>query len=125
MNSLSGQLSNKIKDLRARAGWSPERLAHESGVAISTIYRIEAGSWPSADNMVRIAQALGKPVPYFYGAEVVKIVEKEEDTSKAFMNFIDAVSKLEKKELVTLLELFTKQIEAFSGSESKKEAKKA
>ncbi|WP_066517447.1 helix-turn-helix domain-containing protein [Curtobacterium ammoniigenes] len=48
----------RIGELRRARGWTQERLAAESGIAVRTIQRLEAGSDASLDTLSRIAAAL-------------------------------------------------------------------
>lgn len=48
----------RIKDLRAARGWSQERLAEASGVAVRTIQRLEAGNDASLETLSMVAKAL-------------------------------------------------------------------
>ncbi|WP_377322959.1 helix-turn-helix transcriptional regulator [Pimelobacter simplex] len=52
----------RIKDLRTARGWSQERLADESGVAVRTIQRLEAGNDASLETLSMVAKALEVPV---------------------------------------------------------------
>lgn len=63
----------RIGDLRRTRGWTQERLAEESGVAVRTIQRLEAGKDASLETISLIADALGVPV-----RELFVTVEKEE-----------------------------------------------
>ncbi len=63
----------RIGELRKARGWTQERLAAESGVAVRTIQRLESGSDASLDSLGRIADALGVPV-----TELFVRVEKEQ-----------------------------------------------
>lgn len=50
--------TTQIDSLRRARGWTQERLAEESGVAVRTIQRLEAGSDASLESLSRIADAL-------------------------------------------------------------------
>lgn len=52
----------RIKDLRIARGWSQERLAEASGVAVRTIQRLEAGNDASLETLSMVAEALEVPV---------------------------------------------------------------
>lgn len=52
----------RIKDLRIARGWSQERLAEASGVAVRTIQRLEAGNDASLETLSMVAKALEVPV---------------------------------------------------------------
>ncbi|TNC47365.1 helix-turn-helix domain-containing protein [Mumia zhuanghuii] len=52
----------RIKDLRTARGWSQERLAEVSGVAVRTIQRLEAGNDASLETLSMVANALEVPV---------------------------------------------------------------
>jgi len=52
----------RIGELRKERGWTQERLADESGRAVRTIQRLEAGSDANLDTVSMIAAALNVPV---------------------------------------------------------------
>lgn len=53
------KMSNKIKELRTRGGFSQEQLAEISGLSLRTIQRVEKGeSVPRGDTLSRLAKAL-------------------------------------------------------------------
>ena len=58
----------RIGELRKARGWTQERLADASGIAVRTIQRLEAGSDASLDTLSRIAGALGVPVTELFAA---------------------------------------------------------
>ena len=51
-----------IGRLRKARGWTQERLASQSGVAVRTIQRLEAGKGAGLETLALIADALGVPV---------------------------------------------------------------
>jgi transcriptional regulator with XRE-family HTH domain len=59
----------RISELRRERGWTQERLAEETGIAVRTIQRLEAGSDASLDTLSRIARALEVPVRDLFGEE--------------------------------------------------------
>jgi len=52
----------RIAALRKARGWTQERLAEESGVAVRTIQRLEAGKDASLETIKLLADALDVPV---------------------------------------------------------------
>ena len=54
--------SSRIRDLRKAEGWTQERLADSSGVAVRTIQRIEAGDEGSLETLTALARTLAVPV---------------------------------------------------------------
>lgn len=54
--------SSRIRDLRKAEGWTQERLADSSGVAVRTIQRIEAGDEGSFETLTALARTLSVPV---------------------------------------------------------------
>ena len=53
---------SRIGQLRKARGWTQERLATESGVAVRTVQRLEAGNDAGLETLSLIANALGVPV---------------------------------------------------------------
>ena len=52
----------RIAELRKARGWTQERLGQESGVAVRTIQRLEAGKDASLETIKLLADALDVPV---------------------------------------------------------------
>lgn len=52
----------RIAELRKARGWTQERLAQESGIAVRTIQRMEAGNDASLETVSLVAAALQVPV---------------------------------------------------------------
>lgn len=57
-----GMNQSRIPQLRRQLGWTQERLATESTVAVRTIQRLESGKDANLDSLALIAKALGVPV---------------------------------------------------------------
>jgi len=53
-------LGRRLRLLRARKGWTQERLAEESGLSVNGIIKIESGSTakPRTRTLVKLAEAL-------------------------------------------------------------------
>ena len=54
-------MENTLKTLRKKKGWSPEKLAAESCVSLSTIHRLESGNGATNTKirtLIKIANAL-------------------------------------------------------------------
>ncbi|TPW73466.1 helix-turn-helix domain-containing protein [Schumannella sp. 10F1B-5-1] len=52
----------RISTLRRERGWTQERLAEQSGVAVRTIQRLERGSDASLETLTMLARAFDVPV---------------------------------------------------------------
>lgn len=72
------EVGRRVVQLRESKGWGQEDLAHEAGVSVKTVSRVENGRHESRNNTVeRIADALGvdkdelwpKPAPLGLGVE--------------------------------------------------------
>lgn len=59
-------LSQKVKSLRERKGWSQSDLARAAGIPQPTIWRLENGNieHPKADTLVALANAFKVPIDY-------------------------------------------------------------
>ena len=51
-----------VRERRAERGWTQEQLAHEAGIAVRTVARVEAGQMPTAGTMHLMSEALGLPI---------------------------------------------------------------
>ena len=69
MGKRSGQLSNRIRELRAEAGgMTQQQLADAVGVTRQTVNAIEANKYsPSLEVAFRIAAAFGVPITEVFG----------------------------------------------------------
>jgi y4mF family transcriptional regulator len=54
-------LSNRLKELRKKSGWSQQKLAEKAGVSYNTITKIEQGAatMPTIQTIIKIADAFG------------------------------------------------------------------
>jgi len=54
-------LSQRIKDLRRKTGWSQQKLAERAGLSYNAITKIEQGAAqkPTIQTMIKIADAFG------------------------------------------------------------------
>lgn len=85
LDSLSGQngvmLHHKIRELREAAGWSQARLGMAVGLDATGISKIETGrKLLRADEVQKIANALGVPVSRLFGIEP----DEEVQSAKGF-----------------------------------------
>ncbi|TPG20470.1 transcriptional regulator [Sphingomonas koreensis] len=67
---MAERLSNRLKDERARLGWTQAELADRVGVSRKTINTVENGVFvPSTLLALKLAQAIGKPVEALFALE--------------------------------------------------------
>lgn len=59
----------RIAALRRERGWTQERLAETSGIAVRTVQRLESGKDASLETLSAIARALDVPVRDLFAAE--------------------------------------------------------
>jgi transcriptional regulator with XRE-family HTH domain len=59
----------RIAELRRHRGWTQERLAEASGIAVRTVQRIERGSDASLESLSSIASALEVPVRELFAVD--------------------------------------------------------
>lgn len=72
-NKIDWQIiGNKIKRIRERKGLTKEDVASKIGSTATTIYRIEKGQQPSAENLIRIAKALEIGLDELFGISEIK-----------------------------------------------------
>jgi len=86
--SLSEVVSERVRSLRERKGWSQLELAQRSGLSVSVLSEIESGqNKPSLDMLVVLAQSLGVPLNTFLFAddnpleERLQVIENTENVS--------------------------------------------
>jgi putative transcriptional regulator len=64
---VSDDLTNTLRDERARLGWTQAELAERVGVSRKTINTVENGVFvPSTTLALKLAQAIGKPVEVLF-----------------------------------------------------------
>jgi putative transcriptional regulator len=67
---MAERLVNRLKDERARLGWTQAELADRVGVSRKTINTVENGVFvPSTVLALKLAAALGKPVEALFALE--------------------------------------------------------
>jgi putative transcriptional regulator len=67
---VSSGLSNRLRDERARLGWTQAELAERVGVSRKTINTVENGVFvPSTVLALKIAAAIGKPVEALFALD--------------------------------------------------------
>lgn len=66
---MADHLADRIRQARVEAELSRETLAGDLGVSLATVVRYETGRTKrlSADRLIEIAKATGKPLSYFLG----------------------------------------------------------
>ncbi|MGN6121613.1 MAG: helix-turn-helix transcriptional regulator [Sphingomonas oligoaromativorans] len=63
-------LSNRLREERARRGWTQAELAERAGVSRKTINTVENGVFvPSTILALRLARVLGQPVEALFALE--------------------------------------------------------
>jgi transcriptional regulator with XRE-family HTH domain len=85
---------SRISALRKAKGWTQERLADVSGVAVRTIQRLESGQDANLETLRLIADALGVDV-----SELFTNVENEE--TKMVIDTFDAEKALQARQRET------------------------
>lgn len=56
---IQKELGHRLKDIRIRQGMTQKELANNSGVALSTVIRLENGEGCNLDNLIKIMRILG------------------------------------------------------------------
>ena len=76
------KLSQKVRELRVRNGFSQEELAEKSGLSLRTIQRIENGETePRGDSLQRLAKTFN-----ILPNELIEWAEKEDPTALQILN---------------------------------------
>lgn len=101
---MSNKYTNEIKNIRESLGWSQSELARRAGVTSAAISKIESGTSPSYEVLIKLSKALGVSVSALTGEESVKMTEKE----NFFVKFGD-IRKLKKSDQDFVL-LITKRL---------------
>ena len=76
MSQNKNFIGEQIKSLRMKKNMSMEKLAQTVDVSSTTIYRIEKGQEPGANNLKKIAEALGVSTDKLLGLEAEKTLEE-------------------------------------------------
>ena len=67
---MSSGLTNRLRDERARLGWTQAELAERIGVSRKTINTVENGVFvPSTILALKLAAAIGKPVESLFALD--------------------------------------------------------
>ena len=67
---MSSGLTNRLRDERARLGWTQAELAERVGVSRKTINTVENGVFvPSTILALKLAAAIGKPVESLFALD--------------------------------------------------------
>lgn len=67
---MSSGLTNRLRDERARLGWTQAELAERVGVSRKTINTVENGVFvPSTVLALKLAAAIGKPVEALFALD--------------------------------------------------------
>ncbi len=62
----------KVRSLRKQAGWSLQQLADQADISAAAIHKIEqSGMVPTITTLLKVANALGRPVSWFVDEEEV------------------------------------------------------
>jgi transcriptional regulator with XRE-family HTH domain len=73
-NETSIAIGARVKDARVQAGLTQEALGNAIGVTFQQIQKYERGTnRVASDRLPRIAEALGKPITFFYSAAASSI----------------------------------------------------
>lgn len=64
--------AKNIYRLRKERNWSQQELADAAGVGYQTVFRSEAGTFPSVQNLIKIAKALGTTESALIGTTEIK-----------------------------------------------------
>jgi transcriptional regulator with XRE-family HTH domain len=87
----------RITELRRTRGWTQERLAEESGIAVRTVQRVEGGNDASLETLSSIARALEVPVRELFGADGATLLKPDvqglDDRTAAEQEQRDAFSR--------------------------------
>lgn len=67
LQTIDTHIGSRIIDRRRFAGWSVEELAEKVGIPPEWLRAYENGAQrPAADELIRLHEALGVPLSYFY-----------------------------------------------------------
>lgn len=109
--SLSDQIANRIRLLRAGKGWTQQQLAEKANRSLEAISNIErALNSPNLDSLKQIANALGVPLADLLPSEV------ETDTDKQIAELVQIARQLDPASLRIVLA----QVRAFRDAKDTK-----
>lgn len=88
-NSASRAIGARIKDARLQAGLSQEALGDAIGVTFQQIQKYERGAnRVASDRLERIADALGKPIMFFFSATASAIPPADDELLVAIVKWL-------------------------------------
>ena len=91
-------LAERLKDTRKQAGLTLEQLATEAGVSKTYLWELEHDTEgekrPSADVLLRIANALQTTIAELLNQPVVRVNKASVDVSKSLLEFREWMSEI-------------------------------
>ena len=95
-------LGNALKNIRKQKGIKREEMAAQLNISISSLYRIEAGQPPSAENLIKAA--------YFLGIDLNDLIEFSTKESLTKRRISNEVKKDLDNKIPIFSSLYTKDI---------------
>jgi transcriptional regulator with XRE-family HTH domain len=68
MSNAPPDLGKRLRDHRRQRGWTLQQMAAATGVAISTLSKVERGHMsPTYDKLLQLSRGLGVDIAEFFG----------------------------------------------------------
>lgn len=99
-NKFTISMGNLIKIARKQSGYTQKELAEYSYIPQSTLSKMENGKVePSASELVYLANALEKPITYFFPKKLFRLFDFEKQNDELINELLLLGSQLEEEEL--------------------------
>ena len=96
-------VTERISELMSLKGWTPYELSNQTGISTNAIYDwFKVGATPTLQNIIKICEAMEITLEHFFCGGNYKYTDEENAVLKDWF----ALSELEKKTILNLMETF-------------------
>ena len=102
MADVKHDFGSRVRFMRQQAGFSQEKLAARAGLHTTYISGVERGEYNvSLQNIAKLAQALGVPIPELFGGEKAPATPTERERLR--LNILKLLQRQSTSKLRTIL----------------------
>lgn len=103
MGRLKKQVGARIREIRTKRGMTQEELSAKTGIALSTICRLENGvNMPREENLEALSAALSVTIDAFF-----KFDYYEGDRDSRMVKIFDMLQKLKDEEIIIIQKIIS------------------